>query len=75
MKTIVRGRASDDREVFHFTIEDFVTGGFSLVIEFSGDGRSNSTGSGIWPSVEKAKQIAEETASRLLHGASVKWDE
>jgi hypothetical protein len=74
MKTLVRGTARDDREVFQFTIEDFVGGGFRLDIDFRGDGRGNVTGAGVWPSVEKAKQVAEETARRLLQGASVKWE-
>jgi hypothetical protein len=28
---------------------------------------------GVWPSVEKAKQIAQEIANRLLRGAIVSW--
>lgn len=71
----LKGRASDTREAFEFTVEDFVSGGFLLTIRFSGDGRSNVTGAGVWPTVEKAKQIAAETASKLLHGATVHWDE
>jgi hypothetical protein len=70
---VVKGGASDDRETFEFTIEPFTSGGFMLSIRFSGDGRSNITGAGVWPNVEKAKQIAEETAQRLLHGATVTW--
>ena len=70
---MIKGQASDDRETFEFTIEPFVSGGFRLDIRYSGDGRGNITGAGIWPTVEKAKQIAEETAQRLLHGATVTW--
>ena len=70
---MIKGQASDDHETFEFTIEPFVSGGFRLDIRYSGDGRSNITGAGIWPTVEKAKQIAEETAQRLLHGATVTW--
>jgi hypothetical protein len=70
---VIKGQASDDRETFEFTIESFVSGGFRLDIRYRGDGRSNITGAGIWPTVEKAKQIAEQTAQRLLHGATVKW--
>ncbi len=72
-KVIVTGKAQDDRETFVFTVEPFVSGGFLLSIRYAGDGESNVTGAGVWPSVEKAKQIAEETAGRLLHGAVVNW--
>jgi hypothetical protein len=71
--TKVSGTAHDDRETFEFTIEPFVSGGFLLTIRYSGDQRSNITGAGVWPSVEKAKTVAEETAARLLHGADVAW--
>ena len=70
---MIKGQASDDREIFEFTIEPFVSGGFGLDIRYTGDGRGNITGAGICPTVEKAKQIAEETAQRLLHGATVTW--
>ena len=70
-----RGRASDTRETFEFTIEPFVNGGFLLSIRFSGDGRSNTTGAGVWPTVEKAKEVAEQTSRRLLNGATVNWQE
>ena len=69
------GRAKDNRETFEFMVEPFVTGGFLLSIRYSGDGTHNITGAGVWPTVEKAKQIAEATANRLLHGATVIWQE
>ncbi len=72
---MIRGQARDDREIFEFTVKPFVAGGFVLYIRHSGDGRSNTTGGGVWPSIEKAKQIAEETAHRLLHRAVVTWEE
>jgi hypothetical protein len=70
-----RGEASDSREVFELIIEPFVTGGFLLSIRYSGDGVNNVTGAGVWSTVEKAKQIAEQSAHRLLHGATVTWHE
>ena len=70
----VTGFASDEREKFDFTIEPYVAGGYLLTIRFSGDGRSNITGAGVWPTIEKAKSIAEETAARLLNGAKVRWN-
>jgi hypothetical protein len=70
----ITGKAKDHRESFEFAIQPFVSGGFLLTIRFGGDGRSNTTGAGVWPSVEKAKSIAEESAAKLLHGATVVWD-
>jgi hypothetical protein len=70
----VRGKASDHSELFEFTIEPFVGGGYRLDIRYSGDCHHNITGAGIWPTVQKAQSIAEETARRLLHGAIVNWE-
>ncbi|HWY55433.1 MAG TPA: hypothetical protein VNZ03_13265 [Terriglobales bacterium] len=74
-KVLITGRAQDDRETFVFTVEAFVSGGFLLSIRYAGDGATNVTGAGVWPSIEKAKQVAEETAGKLLHGAAVSWQE
>ena len=70
---MVNGEAKDDKELVEFSIEPFVTAGFILSIRFGGDGRHNITGAGVWPSVEKAKQIAQTTATKLLHGATITW--
>jgi hypothetical protein len=72
---LAAGHAQDSRELFEFTIERFVTGGFMLSIRYSEDCHHNITGAGVWPKVEKAKQIAQETATRLLHGAPVTWND
>ena len=72
-RAVLTGEARDDRELFEFTIESFITGGFMLSIHYSGDGRENITGAGVWPSVKKAKQIAQEAAAKQLHGAIVSW--
>jgi len=72
---MVRGEASDAKEKFEFTIAPFVSGGFLLSIHFNGDERSNITGAGVWPTIERAKQIAEETSRRLLNGATVQWQD
>ena len=68
----VRGRATGKDETFDFAIAP-VGGGFALTIRFAGGVRENVTGAGVWPSVEKAKQIAEASA-RLLDGADVHWE-
>lgn len=72
---IAIGRAHDERETFIFTVEPFVSGGYVLSIRYSGDGDKNTTGGGVWPSIGKAKEIAEETAQRMLHGAIVEWEQ
>ena len=73
---MTKGHANDDKETFEFTIEPFVVReqGFLLSIRYSGDGDKNITGAGIWPTIEKAKEIAEQTATKLLHGATVIWE-
>jgi len=72
-KSVATGEASDEKEVFEFTVEPFVSGGYLLSIRYHGDCCQNVTGAGVWPSVEKAKQIAQESASKLLHGAAISW--
>ena len=62
-------------EKFDFRIEPYVAGGYLLTIRLSGNGRSNIIGAGVWPTLEKAKSIAEATAARLVLGARVRWSE
>jgi hypothetical protein len=57
---------SGEKEAFEFTIEPFITGGFVLYIRYI-------PGAGVWQTVEKAKQVAEETATGLLNGAIISW--
>ena len=52
---VIIGEARDEREMLQFTIEPYVATGFMLSIRFSGDGRQNVTGAGVWPTIEKAK--------------------
>jgi hypothetical protein len=72
---MITGRATDDGELFGFTIAPFVVDGFSLTIQYSGDCHHNITGAGVWPTIERAKEIAQEAATRLLHGATVTWSD
>ena len=67
------GRAVGNGETWNLTIEPFVTGGFRLDIQYSGGCHENITGAGVWPSVEKAKEIAQLAAVRLLDGAQIQW--
>ena len=75
IEILATGTAKDTRELFEFTIERFVSGGFMLSIKYSGDCHHNITGAGVWPTIDKAKEIAQETATRLLHGAAVTWND
>lgn len=72
---MITGQAKDDRELFEFTIELSGTSGYKLTIRYSGDGDHNLVGGGMWPSIEKAKEVAQATAAKLLHGAVVSWNE
>jgi hypothetical protein len=72
---MITGQARGDREQFEFSIEPSVTAGFLLTIRYSGDGEHGVNGAGVWPTIEKAKQIAQETATKLLSGATVSWSE
>ena len=71
---IQTGTATGNRETFRFTITAEPSGGFRLDNRYSETGHENVTGAGVWPSVEKAREIAETTAHRLLAGAIVIWD-
>jgi hypothetical protein len=72
---ITHGSAEDSSESFRITIKPYIAGGFILYIKFSGSDRHGETGAGIWPTVEKAKEIAQHTASSLLRGAVISWDD
>jgi len=72
-KFMIRGEAKGSTETFAFTISPFVTGGFLLDIRYGSNEGTNITGAGVWPTIEKAKQIAQETATRLLQGAIINW--
>jgi hypothetical protein len=67
----IKGEAKDDKQVFEFFIEPCALGGFLLSIRYSP--RYVLAALGVWPSVEKAKEIAQANATKLLHGAEIKW--
>ena len=68
------GIAIGNGETFRLTIRAVPTGGFRLDNQYSGTCHHNITGASVWPTVEKAREIAETTARQLLGGASVTWD-
>jgi hypothetical protein len=60
-------------EAFDFKIGEWCDG-IGLIMRHSGYGDPRETGTGIWPNIEKARQIAEETARRLLSPeCSIAW--
>lgn len=66
------GIALNDSGQFRFRIESTGDSGFQLSIQFCEEDRY-STAAGVWPSIEKAKSVAEITARKLLCGATVNW--
>ena len=69
------GEARDAEERFDFAIKRFITDGFLLEISYRGDRGHGINGAGVWPSIEKAKEIAQQTATKLLHGFLISWHE
>jgi hypothetical protein len=69
------GRATQGDETLDFKIGKWCDG-IGLMIRRTGQGASMETGAGIWPSIEKAKQIANETVLRLFRqDCNIVWTE
>jgi hypothetical protein len=68
------GTATGKGETFTFTITALASGGFRLDNQYLGTCHENITGAGVWPTIEKAREIAETTARHPLAGANVVWD-
>ena len=74
-KVLMTGRAEWGAEALEFKIGDWCDG-IGLMIRHTGHGEPRETGAGIWPSIEKAKQIADQTVKRLLNSeCSIVWRE
>lgn len=72
---ILTGHAEWQGERFDFQIGPWCDG-IGLMMRHSGFGNPKETGAGIWPDVEKAKSIADETVKRLLSpSCSITWTE
>ena len=67
------GRVADAAAPINFIIEPYIDGGFVLNIGFAKDGTDETARIGRWPAQEKAQEMAERIASRLLNGAPVVW--
>lgn len=71
----MNGTASGNGEVFEFSITPLRSGEFRLDIKYSGDCHHNVTGAGVWPSIQKAQEVAQTIATKRLSGAQVIWTE
>ena len=69
------GEVHEGEERFDFAVKYFVIGRFLLEISLSGDKGRGMNGAGAWPSIEKAKEITQQTATKLLLNAIISWDE
>jgi hypothetical protein len=73
---LATGTARDDLAEFEFKIVPQPDSGFLLLVHFDADGRGSISGGGKWPTIERAKQAAEESASKVLEdGVKVEWRE
>jgi len=68
----IKGEAKGDKRELEFSIEPCFSGGFLLSVLHK-SGRSSAFALGVWPNVEKAKEIAQTNATNLLPGAEIKW--
>ena len=74
-KVLLTGHVSRGSEAFEFKIGEWCDG-IGLMMRHTGYGDPRETGAGIWPSIDKAKQIAEETAKKLLDSdCTITWTE
>lgn len=72
-RVILTGHAEWNNERLDFEIGPWA-GGIGLMIRRTGGVVGTITGGGIWPSIQKAQGIAEETARRLLNSqCRVEW--
>jgi hypothetical protein len=62
---MLTGHAEWQGERFDFKIGEWA-GGIGLMMRRTGHGSTKETGAGIWPTVEKAQAIADQTVKRLL---------
>jgi hypothetical protein len=70
---ILTGHAECQGERFDFKIGEWA-GGIGLMMRRTGHGSTKETGAGIWPSIEKAQAIADETVKRLLSpDCAINW--
>ncbi|QHN04020.1 hypothetical protein FTO74_12035 [Granulicella sp. WH15] len=64
-KVLMTGHAETSLGAFDFKVGNW-NDGIGLMVRDTGAGDRGFNGAGIWPTVEKAQQIADQTAKRLL---------
>jgi hypothetical protein len=68
------GHAKWGTEEFEFKIGPWADG-IGLIMRHTGYSAPRETGAGIWPSIEKAQEIADQTVKRLLDpSCSIVWN-
>jgi hypothetical protein len=65
-KVLMTGHAETPSGTFDFKVGNWADG-IGLMVRDTGAGDKGFNGAGIWPTVEKAKQIADQTVKRLLN--------
>jgi hypothetical protein len=74
-KVLMTGHAKTQKGEFDFKVGNW-SDGIGLMVRDTGAGDKAFNGAGIWPTVEKAKQIADQTVKRLLDpDCAVVWKE
>jgi hypothetical protein len=72
-RILMTGRAEWGNEAFDFEIGPW-SDGIGLMMRHAGYGNPSLTGGGIWPSAEKAQEIALSTVQKLLHpDCEIEW--
>jgi hypothetical protein len=69
-KVLMTGHAETLSGAFDFKL-GLRADGIGLMIRDTGAGDNSFNGAGIWPTIDKAKQIADQTIKRLLDPDSI----
>ena len=74
-KVRMTGHAEFGAEAFDFKLGDWCDG-IGIIVRHTGYGEPRETGAGIWPTLDKAKEIADQMVKRLLsRECSITWKE
>jgi hypothetical protein len=74
-KVLMTGHAETPSGTFDFKVGNW-SDGIGLMVRDTGAGDKGFNGAGIWPTIEKAKHIADQTVKRLLDpDCTIVWTE
>ncbi len=74
-KVLMTGHAETPSGAFDFKVGNW-SDGIGLMVRDTGAGDKGFNGAGIWPTIEKAKHIADQTVKRLLDpDCTIVWTE